>query len=326
MTATELHDSVSDLGSARTVYRDLQFLQEAGFPLYQDDDNRWRLLDTSEGGTSLPIQPTEIIALLLSEQVMEPLQGSELAGPLTRLRTKLISMLGPRGIEFMEKYGAGYFATLSAPGSYHHRGDDLQLIGEAIGNRTTLRILHHAAHRGETLERTVDPYGLWFSDGALYLVAFDHLRNDIRKFLVDRIRRISRTQDRFESDPEFDLQAYVGRGFRVWHGQRRRVVVEFAAEIAHLPQERRYHRTQKLEELADGRVRVTFLAAGLPDLAAWICSFGGRVRAVEPVELVAMIREFHTSGLAAHQVVSSGDVSLDDNGSFENDRCKLEKP
>ena len=299
-TASELHDEVAELGSARTVYRDLEALQGAGFPLYQDDDGRWRLLSPSEGGPTVPIQPTEMVALLLSEQAMAPLAGSELGEPLVRLRAKLESMLGPKARAYVERLRGGLLATVSAPGDYTGHRTELEAIEHAIRDSRRLRLVHFAAHRGETLDRVVDPYGVWYIDGALYLVAYDRLRADHRKFLVDRIRSAIVLDETFTPDPGFDLQAYVGRGFRVWHGAIHRVVVEFGLDLAHLPHERRYHRTQKLLDLPDGRCRVTFDAAGLPDLAAWVASFGGHVRALEPPELVEIVRGMHRRGLAVH--------------------------
>jgi predicted DNA-binding transcriptional regulator YafY len=322
-TAAELHNEVADLGSPRTIYRDLEALQGAGFPLYQDDGGRWRLLSPSEGGAVVPVQPTEIIALLVSEQALEPLKGSELAEPLSRLRSKLEAMLGPKARAYVDAMRGGLLATVAAPGDYRSRRSDLQIIEHAIRDHRRLRLVHFTAHRRETLSRMVDPYGIWYVDGALYLIAYDHLRNDHRKFLVDRIREVEVLDRTFRPDPDFDLQTYVGRGFRVWHGAIHRVVVEFSLALAHLPLERRYHRSQKVRQLSDGRRRVVFEAAGLPEIAGWVASFGGMVRAVEPPELVEMVRDLHRKGLEAHgedtSAVSSGGLSSDDIGVRKTD-------
>ncbi|MFV2073046.1 MAG: helix-turn-helix transcriptional regulator [Thermoanaerobaculales bacterium] len=299
-SAAQLHREVAELGSPRTVYRDLEALQGAGFPLYQDDDGRWRLLAPSEGGPAVPIQPTEMIALLLSEQVMAPLRGSELAEPLVRLRSKLEAMMGPQARAYVEQLRGGLLATVPAAGEYGGRRDEIARIEQGIREHRQLRLIHFSAHRGDTLERIVDPYGIWYVDGGLYLIAFDHLRSDHRKYLVDRIREVTVLAETFEPDPDFDLQSYVGRGFRVWHGAVHHIVVEFEAALAHLPHERRFHRTQKVQGLPDGRCRVTFEAAGLPELAGWVASFGGLVRALEPGELVEMVVGLHRAGLGAH--------------------------
>jgi predicted DNA-binding transcriptional regulator YafY len=300
-TAAELHEQVEDMAGLRTVYRDLEALQGAGFPLYQDDDGRWRMLAPSEGGLSLPIHPSELIGLLLSEQVMAPLEGTELAEPLSNLRSKLEAMLEPSARQYVDELRGGLLATTTAPGDYAGRRSDLQVVEMGIRERRCLLLTHFAAHRGEELERTVDPYGLWYVDGGLYLIAFDHLRSDFRKYLVDRIRSVSALNEEFVPDPDFNLQTYVGRGFRVWHGAVHRVVVEFTPAVAHLPRERRYHRTQKTHDQPDGGCRVTLDAAGLPELASWVASFGGAVRAREPAELVEMVRDLHRRGLENHE-------------------------
>ena len=169
--ARELHHKLAESGSVRTVYRDLEALQGAGFPLYRDDEGRWRILTPSEGGSVIPIQPTEIIALLLSEQVMESLHGSELGEPLLRLRSKLEATLAPRAREYVEALRGSLLATVPAPGDYSGRRADIDLIEDAIIGRRRLNLVHFAPHRGEVLRRKVDPYGIWYVDGALYLVA-----------------------------------------------------------------------------------------------------------------------------------------------------------
>lgn len=137
-TVAELHAEVADLGSPRTVYRDLEALQGAGFPLYQEEGGRWRLLAPSEGGTVVPVQPTEIVALLLSEQVMEPLRGSELAGPLVRLRAKLEAMLGPKAREYVERLRGGLLATVPAAGDYGRLRSELQLVEQGIDRKSVV--------------------------------------------------------------------------------------------------------------------------------------------------------------------------------------------
>jgi predicted DNA-binding transcriptional regulator YafY len=316
-TAAELHDEVAELGSRRTVYRDLEALQGAGFPLYQDDSGRWRLLAPSEGGPTVPVHPSEMIAVLLSEQLLAPLEGSELAEPLTRLRAKLEAMLGPRARAYVDQLRGGLLATVPVTGDYGGRRAEIELIEHGIREHRRLRLVHFAAHRGDVLDRTVDPYGIWYVDGGLYLIAFDHLRADHRKFLVDRIRDVHLLDEVFAPDSDFDLQTYVGRGFRIWHGAVHHIVVEFSSTVAHLPNERRYHRTQKLHPQPDGSCRVTIDAAGLPELAAWIASFGGQVRALEPPELFEMVRGLHRAGLDAHRKqqgrMTREGVSSDDN-------------
>lgn len=47
--------------------------------------------------------------------------------------------------------------------------------------------------------------------------------------------------------------------------------------------------------------RLTFEAAGLPEIARWLTGFGGRAVAREPEELREMMRELHGEGLRAYE-------------------------
>jgi predicted DNA-binding transcriptional regulator YafY len=66
-----------------------------------------------------------------------------------------------------------------------------------------------------------------------------------------------------------------------------RVVIEFSAAKSALVRSRVWHPTQAMEELADGRVRLSFTCASLIPIVSWVLEWGPHARALEPPELVA---------------------------------------
>ena len=71
LTAFEIAAAVDV--SLRTVYRDLETLQEAGFPLYTgktDTGKRWRFVAGWSLGNSLPLDINEMVGLHLSREVL----------------------------------------------------------------------------------------------------------------------------------------------------------------------------------------------------------------------------------------------------------------
>ena len=90
----ELWDLVSGECSRRTVYRDLEDLQAAGFPL-ADDDGRWRVLGASEGGWTVPVEPTEALGLFLGQRLLAPLGGTLVGDALGALRRRLLAARAP---------------------------------------------------------------------------------------------------------------------------------------------------------------------------------------------------------------------------------------
>jgi predicted DNA-binding transcriptional regulator YafY len=103
----------------------------------------------------------------------------------------------------------------------------------------------------------------------------------------------------FDPLPDFEPAAYARTAFGVFRGPIHRFIIDFSEEVAHLVRERRYHHTQRATPREAG-MRLTFEAAGLPEVAAWVASFGGHARAVAPGELVEAVRGIHERGLEVH--------------------------
>src|SRR5580692_12651223 len=75
MAIEELRVALDEPHSKRTLYRDLRVLQHAGFPL-DNEKQKWRLLESGEGAWTVPVGPTEVVALMLSEDLLAPVEGT----------------------------------------------------------------------------------------------------------------------------------------------------------------------------------------------------------------------------------------------------------
>jgi predicted DNA-binding transcriptional regulator YafY len=297
LSVAELRAVADDACSTRTLYRDLADLQGAGFPLV-NEDGRWRVLETGEGAWSIPVQPTQVLALALSADLFEPIEGSWLAEPLRALRSTLAAMLTPAGRGYLAELRKTALATLFAPGDYRGHREALDAVQEAIERQHALRIRYRAPRR-EGEERVIEPYSTWYAAGRVYVIAYCRRAEDVRTFAAQRIERAEVLDEPFEPIADFDPAAYVRSTFGVYRGPVYRYVIDFAEEVAHLVRERRYHHTQRITDRPDG-VRLTFEAAGLPEVAAWVASLGGLARAVSPRELVEAVRRLHERGLEVH--------------------------
>jgi predicted DNA-binding transcriptional regulator YafY len=293
----EIHEALGGGMSERTIFRDLEHLQQAGFPLFLEDENRWRVRAHGEGGYSIPVETSELLALLLSEELLAPMRSAEVVAALAGLREKVAVMLGPTGRAYAEEIKDHLVATFVGPGDYAEN-TIVPAIEGAIQREHCLH-LRYWSPRGEMTERRVDPYVMWYADWRLYLVGHCHLRGEVRTFLVDRILTIEILDEPFDVDPDFDVRAFTGSGLGAWSGERHRVELWFSPPVAHLARERRFHSSQQVTE-ADGGARVIMEVAGLPHVAAWVASFGGQVTARGPEILVQRIRDIHRNGLAAH--------------------------
>jgi predicted DNA-binding transcriptional regulator YafY len=89
------------------------------------------------------------------------------------------------------------------------RGDTVLLLADVIRRRRRVRGTYRA-FSGEETRRELSPHGLVVHSGRWYLAAHDHLRDDLRTFRVDRIRRVRAITEVAVDPPEgFDAVAYV---------------------------------------------------------------------------------------------------------------------
>jgi predicted DNA-binding transcriptional regulator YafY len=155
LRAREIHDALGGGMSERTIFRDLQHLQEAGFPLFFEDESRWRVLTHGEGGYSVPVAPSELLALLLSEELLAPMRSAEVVCALAGLRQKVAVMLSPKGRAYAAEIKDHLVATFVGPGDYAD-GTIVPAIEEAIQLEHSLRIGYWSPG-GIAGERSVDP-------------------------------------------------------------------------------------------------------------------------------------------------------------------------
>jgi predicted DNA-binding transcriptional regulator YafY len=83
------------------------------------------------------------------------------------------------------------------------------LLADAIRRRRRLQIAYRT-FAGDESERELSPHGLVVHSGRWYLAAYDHTRDDLRTFRVDRMWRTSLADASCVAPPEgFDAVAYV---------------------------------------------------------------------------------------------------------------------
>lgn len=175
-------------------------------------------------------------------------------------------------------------ATTGAPVA----GDIVLLLAEAIRRRRRVRA-GYRSFQGEQTQRELSPHGLVVHSGRWYLAAFDHGREDMRTFRVDRMRRPALDPLAAVEPPEgFDAVAHVSRALaRVPWAWDVEVQLDLSAEHA----ARRLPATlAELTEESGGtllRMRVGSLDWMARLLAGLDCSFTIH----RPEELRASVRE-----------------------------------
>ncbi|HEY6722745.1 MAG TPA: WYL domain-containing protein, partial [Polyangiaceae bacterium] len=221
---------------------------------------------------------------------------------LRDLRQRLMAELNPNSRAMVDELREAHRATLSAPLQSGDHDAVFTAIEDAFGKEHCLLLRYSTPGKGLS-ERVVEPHLFWVHQGRPYLVAYCRSAQTFRKFAVQRVQSAEVLDEAFDRRVGFDPVDFIERGFGMLHGDVHTIRVEFSAEVAHLARERRWHCTQQVTPAENGSVVLSITAAGLPEIAAWVASFGGKARALDPPALVHAVRKLHARGLEAHPVL-----------------------
>lgn len=296
LTLQQLVDNVPDdyPKNPRTLRRDLEALEASGFPLVTDWVNgqtRWRLMEGFRAIPALGFSATELMALLLSRNLLKPLEGTEIAESLNSALSKASAALPPQGHEYVSGMEQIFSVGLGPHKSYRQHKNTIDTISQAIDKRRTAQMRYYSASRDQTSRREVDPYHLWFAGGGLYLIAYCHLRKDVRLFAVERIRSIALTDHPYQLPLGFNVQEYVQDALNVMRGRRIDVELLFSKKAAAWVKDKSWHPSQETRLLKNGGLRMKLKVADNDELVGWMLSFGSQVRVMRPDALRKKVKE-----------------------------------
>ena len=284
-TVPEIADQLGT--NVRTVYRDMDALEQAGFPLYTEKEEgveRWMFIDNFRSKIPIPLAFSEIVALSIAEDHLKAFDGTVFSEALKTAFDKVRSMLGPESRTFLQGLSKSFRVGLAGKKNYAKHRDTIDLINRAVLERYTLVITYRSS-KGEELERKIDPYHVWFMAGTIYVVAHCHKRKELRTFVLDRITSAKLTDDRFEVPSDFNMEEFTKDRFRVMDGDPVEVKIRFTKNLVQYLKEREWHPTQKIEEDGDGSAILTMQVEGLPEVMSWVLSFGSHAEVLAPDSL-----------------------------------------
>jgi predicted DNA-binding transcriptional regulator YafY len=284
--------------TTRTIRRDLQALEEAGFPIYDDrsqDDGRtrWKINGQAFRGLAAGLTLAELCALYFGRTLLEALAGTPFRDDLERAFDKLSQSLTPHMRQFLDQLPK---VIASKPDPLRRRlaeGEPArqQIIGRALEatlfNRQAL-LTYHSRSSERTKQYLVHPHRLAYAQGGLYLLAYVPEYEEIRTFAVERVEDISLREERFTPIEDLPDEAFP-HSLGVHSGPPERVTLEFQRAVADYVKAREWHPSQRYHDLDEGAARMTLDVCVDAALRSWILSFGPFARVVAPESLAREI-------------------------------------
>jgi predicted DNA-binding transcriptional regulator YafY len=284
--------------TTRTIRRDLQALEEAGFPLYDDrsqDDGRtrWMVNGQTFKGLAAGLTVSELCALHFSRTLVESLSGTPFREDVESAFEKLSSVLTPHMRQFLDQLPR-VIATKADP--LRRRLDDTgarqpPLVARALEATLHMRqaeITYHSKSSERTKTYIVHPYRLAYAQGGLYLLAYVPEYQEVRTFAFERLQEISLLDERFTPIEDLPDTAFP-HSLGVHSGPPEHVEIEFQAAVADYVRAREWHPSQRLRDGDAGDVLMTLNVCLDRALQSWILSFGPFARVMTPDTLAREI-------------------------------------
>ena len=292
--------TIDDLASqcnvtTRTIRRDLQALEEAGFPVYDDksrDDGRtrWILNGQAFKGLAAGLTLSELCALYFSRSLVESLAGTPFKGDVETAFEKLTAALTPHMQRFLDQLPR-VLSTKAQPHAATSGADRARIEARALEatlHQRQAAITYYSKSSDRTKEYLVHPYRLAYAQGALYLLAYVPEYREVRTFAIERVQDLSLHEETFTPIEELPEEAFP-HSLGVHSGPPERVEIEFQPAVADYVRARTWHPSQHVHEMSNGGIGVTLDVCLDRALHSWILSFGPFARVVAPPSLAKEI-------------------------------------
>ncbi len=202
LTATELAKKYEV--SVRTIYRDIRKLEDAGIPVYSIEGRGYSLVDNY---TVAPVQFTEkqANALVTAQHIVNQSKDVSFVTDFNEALIKIKSVFKTSVQEKSELLSDKIHVFNWEYEEF--TSDALSEIQLAITHFNYIEINYQKANDPNISFRKIEPCAMYSTNHKWILIAWCHLRKDMRAFRIDRIQHFKILPEQFE-DRKFSIQDY----------------------------------------------------------------------------------------------------------------------
>ncbi|MBI4509498.1 MAG: WYL domain-containing protein [Deltaproteobacteria bacterium] len=292
------------------IYSDLDALTLGGYSVQLDTrmaegpSGKTRKMATAillgESHGSIIITREERYSVLAVRRVFDVLKGSPFYRDVQAVFTKIMQEIPSGDREEYASWGERFvYVPDGGTKDYSDKGELLQALRTAVLYRRVVRYVYTQAS-GREQRGFLAPYAIVLYRHGLYVVGrYVKRPEDVRTpapgekvkppLAAERFSEVELVSARRSFEPPRDLkleELFQGAfGIIVGTGEPQRVVIEFGRTKRTHVLARTWHPTQKVQTLADGRVRLELVLNDLTEIVSWVLSWGPHARVLEPPAL-----------------------------------------
>ncbi|MBI4699151.1 MAG: WYL domain-containing protein [Nitrospirae bacterium] len=252
--------------SIKTAQRDIEFMRDRlHCPFeYNKNEKGYYYKDDSFSLPLTYLSSDELTTLLLARKMLQDVSGAFIKNELTSVVGKITGILQRHS----EK-------TKAIDSAFSFQFIKYSPVEEVIFKNALTACLN---------EKTPQ-MGTW------HLIAFCHVRNEIRDFVLGRISNLSVQEQTFTVRKDFDLQSYLKSSFGLYKGDpKEEVTLRFSPRMTKWVKNQIWHKGQKTRMLDNGSLELSFPVASFMEIEMEVLKYGAEVEVVSPEPFRQLIK------------------------------------
>lgn len=295
-----------ELGCSRaTLYRDIAFLRDAlGAPIEsgEGDQAAFRYDQAEAERFELPglwLTSDELSALLALNELVARAGPSILADALAPFEKRMQSLLSDHtsGARLPTER-----IRVIASGMRKLDQISFRVVAGAVMARRQLKFSYRARSTGSTTERRVSPQRLAHYRDNWYLDAWDHEREGLRSFAVDRIASPQMQDEPAIDRDDVELNAHLAASYGIFSGPPKAwATLRFSPHAARWVADEHWHSQQQGHFLSDGRYELKVPYSNSKELLMDVLKYGPDAEVIAPLSLREEMKILLQLSIGAYQ-------------------------
>ena len=280
--------------SPATFKRDLEYLRDRLMaPIVWDREQRGYRYEQGEAGEQFQLpglwfNTSEIQALLSMDALLANLQPGVLSNHIEPLRSR-IRMLLDEGDHSADEIARRIRIIPHSAKAY--RSENFQTLCQALLSRKRVDMAYYSRPTDSVSERQVSPQRLIYYRDNWYLDAWCHLRDGLRSFSIDAIKRLGINAAAAREIDEAVLNRELESGYGIFSGAAtHEAVLRFSPETARWVSRETWHPDQQSEYDEAGYYLLRVPYSQDTELVMDILKYGAEVEVLQPRALRERVR------------------------------------
>jgi predicted DNA-binding transcriptional regulator YafY len=288
--------------SRRTVFRDLNVLEQAHVPYHFDPDSGGYRIEHDFFPPPINLTVSEALSLLTLTGRVKSSTPVQLARGAMQAGQKVESVLPRRILDYVG-HTLSRLEVTPAPAADHEGFDDIfDALTQAIVGQHICELQYDSLFDKKVIDVAVHPLRLVFRQRAWYLLAWSQEHGEIRTFKVLRIRQLGVRKERFVEPTDVTTDEYFGDAWNmIPEGETYEVHLHFSARVARNVSEVQWHANQEVTFRDDGSCDFRVRVDGYHEISWWILGYGDQVEVLAPQPLREKLSQIASNMHAMYQ-------------------------